>query len=548
MKRLHITPLKGTFFTCILLVIAAGVYIFSCLYTSRTRVQTAMGKIVAYTHYELTQDGKVLLIFDADTMSGSACLTRQWALLPNNKGTIDVIISNKVWENKYQNANPQDVLEEKSDSIDSLYKDAHWKVAELNYYLHSHSVTDEGFNMISAYNSGETLLRDSAHKMLDSLSHIKGKKHLKINYVKRFVFKGQLCHPVKRKKDGVWLFQLKNPDALANTSSIPSFIANKYIRPNSLSFCPKVPTLKLRPDSLGYSQGETDSIHRPNGYGIWQGDDGTYYEGNWKAGKRDGFGYAIAPRKPLRVGEWKNDRYKGERLVYTSDRIYGIDISKYQHVIGNKKYPINWKNLRISHLGSISKKTISGAVDFPIKFIYVKSTEGASLLNPYYRKDYLAARAHGFKVGSYHFFSPISPAVSQARQFLKHSIIQKGDFPPVLDVEPTREQIEKMGGCGVLFARIRTWLRCVQRETGTKPILYVSQTFVNRYLSKAPDLKHNYQIWIARYGEYKPDVHLIYWQLCPDGHVRGIHGKVDINVFNGYQDAYEKFIKTETVK
>ncbi len=32
--------------------------------------------------------------------------------------------------------------------------------------------------------------------------------------------------------------------------------------------------------------------------------------------------------------------------------------------------------------------------------LYIKSTEGASLLNPFYGKDYVAARAHGYKVGS----------------------------------------------------------------------------------------------------------------------------------------------------
>jgi len=41
-------------------------------------------------------------------------------------------------------------------------------------------------------------------------------------------------------------------------------------------------------------------------------------------------------------------------------------------------------------------------------------------------------------------------------------------------------------------------------------------------------------VWIARYGEYKPDVNLVYWQLCQDGKVAGIHGPVDINVYNGF--------------
>ena len=207
-----------------------------------------------------------------------------------------------------------------------------------------------------------------------------------------------------------------------------------------------------------------------------------------------------------------------------------------------KKYNIDWKRLRISHLGNISKKTINGDVNYPISFIYIKSTEGASLLNPFYRKDYVAARAHGYKVGSYHFFSTLTPATLQARQFLKNSYVKSGDLPPVLDVEPTKAQIQKMGGVGVLLARMRIWLRMVEKETGKRPIIYVSQTFVNRYLSKATDIKQKYQVWIARYGEYKPDIKLVFWQLCPDGRVTGIRGHVDINVFNGYHDSFKQFI------
>lgn len=71
---------------------------------------------------------------------------------------------------------------------------------------------------------------------------------------------------------------------------------------------------------------------------------------------------------------------------------------------------------------------------------------------------------------------------------------------------------------------------------------------MNKYLNAAPDIKKDYNIWIARYGEYKPDIKLIYWQLSPDGRVNGIHGDVDINVFNGYEDSFDSFIKTERIK
>ena len=101
-----------------------------------------------------------------------------------------------------------------------------------------------------------------------------------------------------------------------------------------------------------------------------------------------------------------------------------------------------------------------------------------------------------------------------------------------------------MGGAEVMWARVRAWLKIVQQKTGRKPVLYISQSFVNKYLPLAPDIKDNYQVWIARYGEYKPDVQLLFWQLCPDGKVRGIHGDVDINVFNGYKQEYSSFLRS----
>lgn len=550
----------------VLVVLACLAYwVFLCLHVDSKRSRAAMTHVVAYTHYELLQGDKVVLDFDHDTIQGSGCFVNRWALLPSCQGRVMVNISSDVWRNKYQHANLDTLLQTQSDRADSIYKDAKWRVSELNYYLRSHSVTDEGYATISQYAEKETLLRDSAKKMIDSLSHMKKGKKLRLVYKQvlvasypiyqlttdkksktsklatkvkeKLVVKSEQIHRIKGN-----LFQLKSKNTPEECQALPMSQAKSLL---NLSIKPwtEMPTLFLHPDSTSCYLGEVDSLGMPNGHGKWMDRKGVYYEGNWVHGKRDGFGFSISSTRPLRAGEWKNDAYRGERLVYTSDRIYGIDISKYQHVIGKKKYGIDWRRLRITHLGHISRKTVSGNVNFPISFIYVKSTEGATLLNPYYRQDYLAARAHGYKVGSYHFFSTLSPAAQQARQFLRHTIVQKGDFPPVLDVEPTRDQIVKMGGTGVLFARIRAWLRFVERETGMRPILYINQTFVNRYLDLAPDLKHGYHIWIARYGEFKPDIHLIYWQLCPDGRVAGIHGEVDINVFNGYKDAYDSFVK-----
>lgn len=297
----------------------------------------------------------------------------------------------------------------------------------------------------------------------------------------------------------------------------------------------------------GTYKGELDSLYRPDGHGIYTGNDGSYYDGNWEKGARNRFGCHITAKGKVKVGEWKNNKYKGEMLTYTTERIYGIDISRYQHGKGSKKYPIHWEKLRITDLGKISRKKVSGKVDYPVSFVYIKSTEGTTIRNPYYLSDYRQARKHGIKCGAYHFFSCKSPAIKQARYFIKHSKFGKGDFPPVLDVEPTESQIRKMGGDKELFKQIRVWLETVKKHTGASPILYISQQFVNKHLPSAPDIMRDYMVWIARYGEYKPDVRLVFWQLCPDGRVKGIHGEVDINIFNGYKDQYENFLTTEPI-
>ncbi len=296
-----------------------------------------------------------------------------------------------------------------------------------------------------------------------------------------------------------------------------------------------------RHDSAGVYTGEFDRRLRARGYGHYRDTLGTYYEGQWVADERTGFGFSSQHRY-FRVGEWKADVYKGERLHYTADRIYGIDLSKHQHERGRRRYTIDWSRLRISHLGSLSKKKVSGTVDYRVSFIFIKSTEGTSLTNRYYAADYAAARAHGYPVGSYHFFSHRSTGAEQAAHFLRHSHFRTGDLPPVLDLEPLPSQVKKMGGPAAMWARVRSWLHIVERQTGMRPVLYVSQLFVNRYLNAAPDVKHGYPVWIARYGEYKPDVKLWIWQLAPDGRVRGIHGEVDINVFNGYSGEFRQWL------
>jgi len=381
---------------------------------------------------------------------------------------------------------------------------------ELQYYFDRHNVQDEGYEMVVAFADGQRMGTDIAG-------------HIDVRNV------------------GTWKGYRRQGTAIVLDSLGRTIIG--ICRDDSL-------VTGVRADSTGLYTGDFSQT-KANGHGALYADDG-YHEGHWENDHRQGFGLQLltpaddTPR--LRVGEWSKDKFQGERMRYTTERIYGIDIARYQHGRGRRPVPIHWDKLRITSVGKKGSHNVRGEADYPVSFIYIKSTEGTSVRNKFYVNDYAQARKHGIRAGAYHFFSVKSSGAAQARHFLQNTLFREGDLPPVLDIEPSNAQIRQMGGPEAMFSHIRTWLNAVESWTKVRPILYVNQMFVNNYLSQQPDLKRNYRIWIARYSEYKPDLKLTYWQLCPDGRVAGIQGDVDINVFNGYQRQFEDYLAEETIK
>ena len=516
----------------ILLIAAVGIGIYTIV-TTKTPSPYYIPSNENSSYNTLTADGRPLLYFSG--ISNDSCFT-------NLSTTPDSIRQGHVINMSEKNLHRiimkcRERIRQKTAELDSI-------TDEIHYYLGVHNVHDEGYDMIVAHAENIT----GNYKMLkhtDSvLSRITGHTSLAIIRTVRndsaitpkpsvFIeYRGGVW------KDGRWLKTTRSGNGISIDCSGRTICGIWHA---------DTMTIGRRTDSIGTYYGQFDRLLIPSGHGKYTSSDGTFYEGHWYRDTRHGFGFEVSTDR-LRAGEWDTGKYRGERMHYTSERIYGIDISRYQHGKGKKYYPIHWNKLRITHLGNISKKRVSGNVDYPVSFVYIKSTEGISIRNKYYADDYRQARRHGLHCGAYHFYSVKSDAASQARYFIRNTFFRKGDFPPVLDVEPSNRQIMKMGGPAVLADAIRTWMRIVKQHTGVKPILYVNQTFVNKYLADAPDIKRDYNIWIARYGEYRPDVRLVYWQLCPDGKTNGIHGDVDINVFNGYQDKFDAFLETELIK
>ena len=397
------------------------------------------------------------------------------------------------------------------------------QMEELNYYFRNHHVTDEGYDLIARY-----------HTLLSRRASYSGQTFK--TTTRRIKAKNRLL-PAVSMYGGYWKaghFLMGQPQGHVILRDTQGRIVRAVMDADTI-------VTATRTDSLGTYRGQMNKYCQAAGQGTYDALDGSHYEGLWENDQRHGFGFESSPHHQVRVGQWKEGRFLGEKLRYTTDRIYGIDISRYQHEQGRKRFRINWDKVRITSLG---KRHQTEGQTYPVSFVYIKSTESTSIRNRYYLKDYAAARAQGIRVGAYHFFSLKTTALAQAAYFVNHTQFRSGDFPPVLDVEPTDVQIRQIGGDEELMRRIRTFMEYVEKRTHMRPILYVSQMFVNRHMQNATDIKKNYNVWIARYGEYKPDVKLVYWQLCADGRVNGITGPVDINVFNGYQGQFDKFIRT----
>lgn len=403
---------------------------------------------------------------------------------------------------------------------------------ELEYYHKTHTVVDDGYNEVMSY--AEKLNRSLKN---DQSALLKLDAALKANNpiaTRQSVIKvNNSPYICVNQKDG--LADLMPYGDFSQLNTTDAEVINSVLKPKSknetISFLDSIQTyFSLTPDSLGYT-------------GTSLTKDGIYYEGGFDSlYRKDGFGFQI-DHHFVKCGIWKKNQFQGERMIYTSDRVYGIDISRYQHEIGKKKYPILWDKLRIRHLGTTSNKRIQGKVDYPVSFLFIKATEGTSVRNRYFDADLKAARKHRLPVAAYHFFSPRPNGAAQAKHFLKFAKTNLATLPPMLDVEPSHAEIQRMGGIDVLFREVLIWLRIVEKQTAHRPLLYISQSFVNRYMGDAPEALKEYSVWVARYGEFKPYVKLLLWQLSPDGRVEGIRGDVDINVFNGSKADFKRWVE-----
>lgn len=212
----------------------------------------------------------------------------------------------------------------------------------------------------------------------------------------------------------------------------------------------------------------------------------------------------------------------GATLPPCSFSAVGIDISH------NNAGPIVWDSLRVmvDRSGRTVESLESAARVLPVRFVFIKATEGAGMRDPRFREYWAAAGERELQRGAYHFFRSSKDGVTQARHYIATvGELRHSDLPPVLDIETIHR------GCSrkLLNQRVLQWLETIGEHYSRTPIIYTSDSFAARMLDS--DITSNYPVWIAHYGVDSPDFDdWAYWQFTDRAIVHGLPEPVDLSL------------------
>ncbi len=191
-----------------------------------------------------------------------------------------------------------------------------------------------------------------------------------------------------------------------------------------------------------------------------------------------------------------------------ADKAVGIDVSEYQG-------KINWDKVR--------------RVDnnFPIRFAFMRATMGKDKVDCQFEANWKASNTILIR-GAYHYYRPNENSIAQADNFIRNVKLRQGDLPPVLDIEamPKNQSIDS------LKVGLKRWLEKVDAHYKVKPIIYTNEKFYEAFLKEE---FCGYQFWIANYNFFVENIEedWLFWQFTEKANVSGIHGNVDVNIYNG---------------
>ena len=212
-----------------------------------------------------------------------------------------------------------------------------------------------------------------------------------------------------------------------------------------------------------------------------------------------------AERDAKRISDVRNfqvlEKHEGKSV--------GIDVSEYQG-------KINW-----SYVDTLEKK-------YPLHYVFIRATVGKDRKDYQFKRNWLGAKENEMIRGAYHYYRPNENSLEQAELFIKTVSLQKGDLPPVLDIE----KLPKNQSIANLKLGLKRWLQAVESHYGVKPIIYTGERYYDDFLKEEFS---DYLFWIANYNLYREEIaeDWLFWQFTEKASIPGIKGNVDVNIYNG---------------
>ncbi|PXY42031.1 glycoside hydrolase [Flavobacterium cheongpyeongense] len=196
-------------------------------------------------------------------------------------------------------------------------------------------------------------------------------------------------------------------------------------------------------------------------------------------------------------------------LVKHEGKSIGLDVSEYQG-------KISW-----SYVDTLEQK-------YPLDFVFIRATVGRDRKDFQFKRNWIGAKKNNMIRGAYHYYRPNENSIEQANLFIKTVKLEKGDLPPVLDIE----KLPKNQSLDSLKKGLKRWLLKVENHYKVRPIIYTGERYYADFLK---DEFGEYLFWIANYNFYREKIEedWLFWQFTEKATVPGIERTVDINIYNG---------------
>ena len=166
-----------------------------------------------------------------------------------------------------------------------------------------------------------------------------------------------------------------------------------------------------------------------------------------------------------------------------------------------------------------------------IEIVYMKTSQGSSYIDPYFKTNYANAKANGLKVGFYHFLTATTEEQARRQAEFFASVIAKTS--PDCRLAMDFEQFNGLGRDAINRVA-EAFMARLYELTDKELVIYSNANDAKNVFSQS--LANKYPLWVAQYGPSKPMNNgkwssWVGFQYTDRGRINGIRGNVDRNKF-----------------